>query len=85
MTFDFVAPLLRLAGFAESLITVGLVAAGLVASLVLICGYFCIEMLHYNILSNRLAHDRAEWGRLTRWIVGWVLLALCAFTGVGFL
>jgi hypothetical protein len=82
MTFGLVLPVLRLAGLGERLINSRVVAAGLIASLVLICGYFCVEMLHYNILSNRLLHDRQEWGRRSAWAALWILGAIFAFMAV---
>jgi hypothetical protein len=82
MASGFVLPLLRMAGLGENWIRPGIVAGGLLSGLVLICGYFCIELVHYNIISNRLMDDRAEWGTQTKWIVLWAIGAICTFLAI---
>jgi hypothetical protein len=62
MLFGTVLPLLALSGLLGNLITTKFVCSGILSGLALLGGYFWIELLHYNILSNRLLHDSAEWG-----------------------
>lgn len=76
MGFGFVLPLFALAGLGGEFITVKMVAGGLVTALMLISGYFLVEMRHYHILSNKLLHDRAEWGRQNRFVAIFAFLAV---------
>lgn len=76
MVFGFILPLIALAGSGSAMVTVPVVTGGLVAALVLISGYFLVEMRHYHILSNKLLHDRAEWGRQNG------VVAICVFLAV---
>src|SRR5512132_1711793 len=48
----------------------------LISGLLLLCGYFIAELRHYRILSNRLLHDRDEWGRQWYFVIVCLLLAL---------
>ncbi|WP_299212192.1 hypothetical protein [uncultured Tateyamaria sp.] len=83
MVFGFIMPLLALAGFGIAVISVSVVTGGLVAALVLISGYFLVEMRHYHILSNRLLHDRAEWGRQNGFVAICVFVAVVLFLMIG--
>jgi hypothetical protein len=67
-TFGFVFPLLALQhpnGYAAR---PGLVVGGMFASLVLLAAYFLDELVHYRIISGRLASDAREW-KSEWWIV----------------
>jgi hypothetical protein len=77
-----VLPLLKMAGIAEKLITPGLVAGGLIAGLILVCGYFCVELVHYRVISNRLLYDTSEWGVERKWVLIWGAAAICAFAAL---
>jgi hypothetical protein len=79
IVFGFCAPLLVLAGALENKITAPVVSGGLLAGLALICGYFFVEMRHYNILSNRLVHDRTEWGRQGVAVAVFVAVAVAVY------
>lgn len=83
MVFGFIMPLFALAGFGSAFVTVSVVTAGLVAALVLISGYFFVEMRHYHILSNKLLHDRAEWGRQNGFVAICVFIAVVLFLLIG--
>lgn len=79
MVFGFIIPLFALAGFGGAFVTVPVVTGGLVAALVLISGYFLVEMRHYHILSNKLLNDRSEWGRQNGFVAICVFLAIVLF------
>ena len=74
----FVIPLLALAGIGWALLATNLVVAGLMATLVLIGGYFVDELVHYEILSTRLINDAREWGKEAPIAVGTMVLAALA-------
>ena len=79
MAFGFVLPLIALSGIMGDVVTVRMVTGGLVSALVLIAGYFLVEMRHYHILSNKLIHDRKEWGRQSGLVIALVLLSIALF------
>src|SRR5258706_15088191 len=57
LVFGFVIPLLALSGVNVWFAKPGYVASGLVASVILLFGYFVDEMVHYGILSRKLEND----------------------------
>ncbi len=61
--FGFCLPLLAMANAHLSFISSRLVVAGLIAALIFLVGYFCAELVHYQILNRRLLYDKNEWGR----------------------
>jgi hypothetical protein len=77
VTFGFVLPLLALAEMAPRFVTPRVVAVGLLSALWPLLGYFLAELIHYRILSNRLATDlfelRREWISLVIGVGGAVL------------
>lgn len=77
MGFGFILPLIALAGFGGDFVTVRIVTGGLVAAVMLISGYFLVEMQHYYILSNELVNDLKE-KRRELWLV-----AVCMILAVG--
>jgi hypothetical protein len=77
--FGFLLPVLALSGAIGSAIWIKIVSGGLLSSLLLVIGYFWIELRHYNIVSNRLLHDRAEWGRQRTSLIAFAALAVGAF------
>jgi hypothetical protein len=77
LAFGFVLPLVALARVA-AFVTPKLVASGLVASLSFLMGYFCAELVHYEILNTRLLDDPHEWGKQWRVAVLTILLAALA-------
>jgi hypothetical protein len=76
-TFGFVFPLLALYGSRWFVFHAGLVVGGMIASLLLIAAYFVDELIHYRIISGRLAHDASEWKR-EWWVVTIGILAAIA-------
>ena len=76
-TFGFVFPLLALYGSQWFASHAGLVVGGIIASLLLIAAYFVGELIHYRIISSRLAHDASEWKR-EWWVVAIGILAAIA-------
>lgn len=85
MTFGFILPLLALSGTMSEVISVRVVSGGLLSGLVLICGYFVVELRHYRILSNRLISDGAEWGRQKMHVVAFVHIAVGVYLVVRYL
>lgn len=76
-TFGFVFPLLSLYGLRWFASQAGLVVGGVIASLVLLAAYFVDELIHYQIVSGRLAHDASEWKR-EWWVVAIGIVAAIA-------
>jgi hypothetical protein len=72
--FGVVLPLLALGGSASVVGRHGLVIGGIFAALLLLAAYFIDELLHYGIISGRLAHDAAEWKR-EWWLVGFGIVS----------
>jgi hypothetical protein len=66
--FGFVFPLLALYGSSWFGGHAGLVVGGMIGSLVLLLAYFADELIHYRIISGRLARDASEWKK-EWWIV----------------
>lgn len=79
LVFRFLLPLFGLVRPTLSIISPGLVVAGLVAALIFLVGYFWAELVHYQILSRRLLHDKAEWGRQWPLVITTFALALFCF------
>jgi hypothetical protein len=83
LVFGFLIPLFAIAGAQGTLIDPKIVVGGLVGSLVLMCGYFVNEMVHYEILNTRLLNDTEEWGRETPLVIIVIVLAvgfgLCSY------
>jgi len=78
--FGFLIPLLGLAGVESLFISPAWVVAGLIASVVLLAGYFVDEMLHYRILSSKLLNDAREWkNELVIVLVAALLSILCGY------
>jgi hypothetical protein len=74
--FGFLVPLFALAGNTWLLSRPAIVVGGLTFSSVVIATYFCAELVHYKILSTRLANDRKEWGSEWPVVVVGLLVAL---------
>jgi hypothetical protein len=83
--FGFVLPLLALSGALSAAVLVKVVAGGLTSSLLLICGYFLVEMRHYRILNRNLLRDKTEWGEQMPVVVVVVIAAAVIFTVVAFI
>ena len=79
MTFGVCWPLLALAQWGPAQRGPAPIVAGLVASLIVVAAYFVDELVHYRILSTRLANDVSEWKKEWAIVVGGVLLAAVAF------
>jgi len=83
--FGLVIPLLLLSGVIIDEFPIQIISAGLLAGLVLICGYFLVELRHYNIISNRLMHDKAEWGRQRATVATLIAVAVAVYVVVAHL
>jgi hypothetical protein len=85
--FGFCLPLLALANARLPILSPKIVASGLIAALILLMGYFCAELVHYEILNARLLNDRREWGRQWPVVATTFILALIAsisvYSGLG--
>src|SRR5262245_60816594 len=68
-TFGFIFPLLALSGCGWLASRPRLIVGGMLAALVLVGAYFLDELVHYRILTARLASDAREW-KAEWWIVG---------------
>ena len=83
LVFGFLIPLFAIAGAQGILIDPKIVVGGLVGSLLLMCGYFLNEMVHYKILNTRLLNDPKEWGRESPLVITVIVLAvglgLCSY------
>lgn len=66
--FGLSFPLIALAGCSWAFARPELVVAGLLATLILLVGYFFNELVHYRIVSSRLVSNAREWGE-EKWIV----------------
>ena len=78
--FGFVFPLVALAEPASQIMfSVGIVAAGEVAALVLLFGYFVGELVHYQVLTTSLVNDAMEWGSQWPVVLLTVMLAAAVF------
>lgn len=78
--FGFVFPLVALAAPASrTMCSVGIVATGEVAALVLLFGYFFGELVHYEILNTNLANDAREWGNQWPVVLVAVMLSVAVF------
>lgn len=73
--FGFISPLLSLVGVP---LQPRIIAAGMVASVICVLGYFTCEMVHYGVLNRRLLNDRHEWGRSWGVVTITFLLAILA-------
>jgi MFS family permease len=72
----FLVPLLFLAGLTARWLHPRVTVAGLLVTIVLLCGYFVNELVHYHILRKRDPNWRDEWPvRLTT-------LAVAAVVGI---
>jgi hypothetical protein len=80
VVFGFLIPLLAVGGSAWAGGLPGLVVGGILAALVLLGAYFVDELVHYRILSTRLANDASEW-RSEWWIVGAGVVGAIACVG----
>jgi len=80
--FGTAFPLLGLSGIGKTWITMQLIAAGLLGSLVLISGYFAVELVHYEISLNKLSSDKTEWKREGPIILVAVLIAIVLFLAI---
>lgn len=78
--FGFVFPLVVLAEPAlQTMFSVEIVAAGEVAALVLLFGYFIGELIHYRVLNTNLVNDTKEWGKQWAVVLLTVMLAGAVF------
>ena len=80
LVFGFLIPLFAIAGVRNMLVSPALVVAGLVAAVILLVAYFCVELTHFHILSTSLLRDVQEW-RTERVIV--VLALILSMTAAG--
>lgn len=69
-----VLPLVALAGLELPILWPPNVLAGIIASIVLVAGYFYLEMFHYGMLRR----NGAEWGREIPRALGMIAFALLA-------
>ena len=76
--FGVVFPLLGLAGVDGVLGWADVAVGGVIGTLVLLAAYFIDELVHYRILSGRLAGDAREWGREWVIVAGGIALAVAA-------
>jgi uncharacterized membrane protein HdeD (DUF308 family) len=76
-TFGFIFPLLALHGSDWFAARAGYVVGGMIGSLILLCAYFTDELIHYRIITGRLAHDAREW-KSEWWLVAIGVLAAIA-------
>ena len=60
-TFGFIFPLLALDGSNWFAARSGYVVGGMIGSLILLFAYFADELVHYRIITGRLAQDASEW------------------------
>lgn len=79
-TFGFVFPLLALHGSAWFAMRSGYVVGGMIGSLVLLFAYFTDELIHYRIITGRLAHDASEWKKEWWLVAVGVLVAIASIT-----
>ena len=83
VVFGFCLPLMALANPNFAYTSPRVVAAGLVVGLVVVLGYFACELIHYQVLSNRLLNDEKEWGK--EWpVVGMTLVLALLFGAAAF-
>lgn len=61
--FGVSLPLIAMAGADIVWEAPKVIVAGLIASVILIAGYFICELVHYKILNRNLLNDPNEWGR----------------------
>lgn len=76
--FGVVLPLIAMAGANLIWQSPKIIVAGLIASTVLITGYFVCELVHYGILNRNLLHDPGEWGRSRKTVGVTILSSLLA-------
>jgi len=82
MIFGFCLPLLALANINLSAADPKTIAAGLIAALIFLLGYFAAELVHYEILNVNLISDRREWGREWPLVISTFVVALIAAIAV---
>jgi hypothetical protein len=75
--FGFIFPLLALHGSIWFAARSGYVVGGMIGSLILLFAYFADELIHYRIITGRLAQDAREW-KNEWWLVGIGILAAIA-------
>jgi hypothetical protein len=68
--FGVVLPLFGIAGVSNGLVSPGITVAGLLASTIVLCGYFLAELSHYEILRGKLINDPAEKRRAVPIMIG---------------
>lgn len=73
--FGVILPLIAMAGANIVWEAPKVVVAGLIASVVLISGYFVCELVHYEILNRKLLNDPSEWGRARKTVIVTILLS----------
>ena len=78
MIFGFCLPLLALANADLSAANPKIIAAGLIAALIFLLGYFAAELVHYEIINVKLLNDRREWGRQWPLVISTFVVALLA-------
>lgn len=78
-TFGVLWPLLALAHWSPARTGPAPIVAGLVSSVVLVAAYFLDELIHYKILSTRLANDLGEWKDEWIVVIGGIALSALLF------
>ena len=78
MIFGFLIPLFAIAGSKWALAQTKLVVSGLTASLILLLGYFVVELVHYDILSSDFIKDVLEQKR-----ENWIMLGVVVLIIIG--
>jgi len=82
MIFGFCLPLLALANADLSAANPKIIAAGLIAALIFLLGYFAAELVHYEIINVKLLNDRREWGRQWPLVISTFVVALLAAVSI---
>ena len=82
MIFGFCLPLLALANADLSAVNPKIIAAGLIAALIFLLGYFAAELVHYEIINVKLLNDRREWGRQWPLVISTFVVALLAAVSI---
>lgn len=75
--FGFIFPLLALHGSNWFAARSGYVVGGMIGSLILLFAYFADELVHYRIITGRLAQDAIEW-KNEWWLVAIGIVAAIA-------
>lgn len=78
LVFGVLLPLFGIAGVSNRVVSPGVTVAGLSASTIVLCGYFCAELNHYGILRGDLVNDINEKRGAWPILIGTTLSAIAA-------